>query len=84
MSAVSLINITNGSTDLTGIYFISNDTVGTLGHLTQYDRTSLCPPGKDPLSLVKVVLNQRDDDYIVVYKNQTKKIENIARNSFIA
>lgn len=84
MSAVSLINITDGSTDLTGIHFIDNGVVGTLGHLTHHDRSSLCLPGKDPFSLVKVVLNQRDDDYIVVYKNQTKKIENIARNSFIA
>jgi len=82
MSAVSLINITNGSTDLTGIHFINNGVVGTMCHLTQYDRSSLCPPGRDPMSLVKVVLNQRNDDYIVVYKNQTKNI--IVRNSFTA
>lgn len=84
MSAISLINIADGSTDLTGIHFISNGNIGILGHLTQYDRTSLCPPGKDPNDLVKVVLNQQNDDYIVVYKNQTKTIENVAKNSFIA
>tara|TARA_A100001015_G_scaffold193636_1_gene215811 strand:- start:4302 stop:4550 length:249 start_codon:yes stop_codon:yes gene_type:complete len=82
MSAISLINIADGSTDLTGIHSIDNGVVGTLGHLTLYDRTSLCPPGKDPNDLVKVVLNQQNDDYIVVYKNQTKNI--IVKNSFIA
>ena len=75
MAYIELKNITKNTQDLTGIYDLNNGMKGIKGSLTDYEKLTLTPPGKDPEKLIKVHLNQRNlDDFFVVYKTQIKEI----------
>ena len=75
MSYIELKNIPSNTQDLTGIYNLKNGMKGIKGVLTNYEKLTLTPPGKDPNDLIKIHLDQRNlNDFLVVYKTQIKEV----------